>query len=325
VAKFGGDPSKVTILGHSAGGFAVSMLAASPQAKGLFRAVISESGANFAPPSDEPYAGSNFQTLSLAEANGQKWLESLGAHTLAEARALPATTVEKAQRNPGAPRFWPALDGYALTADQVQLYKQRRFNDTPILVGDVSDEAAAFGRRTVTPEAFEAEVRKDYGKHADAILAAYGHADEPKATRAATQLRSDTTFDWGQYTWARMETTYGKNRAFVYRFDKPTAQNPNGSSHGQEVQYVFGNLGIGGRSQPTDADRALSDRMQTYWVNFAANLDPNGPGLPRWPAFTPDKPEMMRFGVDPGPAQVANLDRLKVLDAYYDWRRDGSK
>ena len=325
VAKFGGDPSKVTILGHSAGGFAVSMLAASPQAKGLFRAVISESGANFGPPADEPIAGSNFQTLRLAEANGQTWLESLGAHSLAEARGLAATTVEKAQRNPGAPRFWPPVDGYVVTADQMELYKAHRFNDTPILVGDVSDEAAAFGKRAMTPDTFEAEVRKDYGKHADAILAAYGHADEAKATRAATQLRSDTTFDWGQYTWARMETSYGKNKAFVYRFDRPSAANPNGSGHGQEVGYVFGNLGIGGRAQPTDADRALSDQMQTYWTNFAKTGDPNGPGLPQWPAFTPDKPQMMRFGVDPGTAQVANLDRLKVLDGYYDWRRDGSK
>jgi para-nitrobenzyl esterase len=326
VAKFGGDPSKVTILGHSAGGFAVSMLAASPQAKGLFRGVISESGANFSPPADTPYAGNNFQTLRAAESNGQMWLESLGAHSLAEARALPAPTVEKAQRNPGAPRFWPPVDGSVVTDDQVRLYKAGRFNDTPILVGDVSDESAAFGRRgPVAPDAFETQVRGAYGKQADAILAAYGHADEAKATRSATQLQSDTTFDWGQYTWARMETTYGRNKAFVYRFDKPSAQNPNGSGHGQEVGYVFGNLGIGGRAQPTDADRALSDQMQTYWVNFAKSGDPNGPGLPAWPAFTPDKPQMMRFGVDPGPAQVANLERLKVLDGYYDWRRDGSK
>ena len=326
VAKFGGDPSKVTILGHSAGGFAVSMLAASPQAKGLIRGVISESGANFSPPADKPYAGNNFQTLHAAESNGQKWLESLGAHSLAEARALPAPAVEKAQRNPGAPRFWPPVDGYVVTDDQVKLYKAGRFNDTPILVGDVSDESAAFGRRgPLAPDAFETQVRGAYGKQADAILAAYGHADEAKATRSATQLQSDTTFDWGQYTWARMETSYGRNKAFVYRFDKPSAANPNGSGHGQEVGYVFGNLGIGGRAQPTDADRALSDQMQTYWVNFAKTGDPNGAGLPQWPSFTPDKPQMMRFGVDPGPAQVANLDRLKVLEGYYDWRRDGSK
>jgi para-nitrobenzyl esterase len=325
VARFGGDPSKVTILGHSAGGYAVSMLAASTQAKGLFRAVISESGANFAPPQNQPFAGSSFQSLKLAETNGQAWLESLGAKTLAEARALPAATVEKAQRNPGAPRFWPPVDGYVLTADQVTLYKARKFNDTPILVGDVSDEAAAFGRRTVDPAAFEAAVRKDYGSHADAILAAYGHASDAQATRSIYQLSSDTTFNWGQYTWSRMETTYGKHKAWMYWFDKPSAANPNGSGHGQEVAYVFGNLGIGGRTQPTDADRALSAQMQTYWVNFAANLDPNGAGLPVWPAFTPDKPTAMRFGADPGPAQVANLERLKVLDGYYDWRRGGGQ
>src|SRR5206468_6143548 len=85
ISKFGGDPAKVTILGHSAGGFAVSMLSASSQAKGLFRAVISESGANFAPPQDQPFAGSNFQSLRMAETNGQTWVESLGAHSLTEA------------------------------------------------------------------------------------------------------------------------------------------------------------------------------------------------------------------------------------------------
>jgi para-nitrobenzyl esterase len=302
------------------------MLAASPQAKGLFRGVISESGANFAPPQDSPFAGSNYQSLKMAETNGQKWIESLGAKTLAEARALPAATVEKAQRNPGAPRFWPPVDGYVLTDDQVKLYKAGKFNDTPILVGDVSDESAAFGRRgPVAPDAFETQVRGAYGKHADAILNAYGHADEAKATRSATQLQSDTQFDWGQYTWARMQTGYGRNKAFVYRFDKPSAANPNGSGHGQEVAYVFGNLGIGGRAQPTDEDRALSDRMQAYWTNFVKTGDPNGPGLPAWPAFTAANPQMMRFGADPGPAQVANLERLKVLDGYYDWRRDGSK
>ena len=325
VAKFGGDPAKVTILGHSAGSQAVSMLAASPLAKGLFRAVIAESGANFAPPQDAPFAGSNFSTARLAEANGKAWLETLGAHSLAEARALPAPVVEKAQRNPGAPRFWPSIDGYVLTADQVPLYKAHKFNDTPILIGDVSDEGAAFGRRPIEPAAFETEIRGDYGKYADAILAAYPHATAEQATRAGTMLRSDTGFDWHQYTWARLQTANGRNKAWMYWFDKPSAANPNGSGHGQELAYVFGNLGVGGRAQPTDADRALSKEMQAYWVNFATNLDPNGPGLQQWPAFAADKPTAMRFGADPGPAQVANLDHLKALDGYYDWRRDGSK
>ncbi len=325
ITQFGGDPSKVTLLGHSAGAISVSMLAGSPLAKGLFRGVISESGASFTPPQDSSWAGGGVETLRMAEAAGQRWLESLGAPTLRQARALPAEKILAAQTARGAPRFWPPVDGYVITGDQYELWRHGRFNDTPILVGDVSDEAAGFGVRKTEPAAFEAAVQKGYGKEADALLAAYPHATDAEATRAATQLRSDTTFDWDQYTWARLEASHGQHKAYVYYFDRPSARDPNGSTHGQEVAYVFGNLGVGGRPAPTAADRAISNEMQSYWVNFATRGDPNGAGLPHWPSFTEAAPLAMRFGVDPGPAAIPHQDRLKVLDVYYAWRREGSK
>jgi para-nitrobenzyl esterase len=120
------------------------------------------------------------------------------------------------------------------------------------------------------------------------------------------------------------EASHGKHKAYVYYFDRPSARDPNGSTHGQAVGNVFGNLGVGGRDAPTAEDRAICAQMPGYWVNFATTGEPNGSGLPFWPAFSGTTPMVMRISLSPGPAPVPNSDRLKVLDAHGAWRRHGS-
>jgi para-nitrobenzyl esterase len=318
IAQFGGDPGNVTIMGHSAGAMAVNNLLASPLAKGLFHKAIAESGASFALQTADKQAAGMLIAEPFAEASGKAWLEKLGARTLAEARALPATALDAGQRQPGAPRFAPIADGYVVPGEQYALWQARRFADVPLLVGHTSNEWAA-GNAFVTPAQFEQTVREGYGAQADAILAAYPHKTDAEATKSAARLRTES-FQWNGYTWAALQSQNGAAPVYAYWFHRPTAQAPDGSPHGSEVALVFANEDAR-RTAWTEADRALSRELQGYWVNFAKTGNPNGASLPQWPRFAAGKPTVMLLGAENKPAALPVAQRLAVLDKYFAWRR----
>ncbi len=318
IRKFGGDPSRVTIFGQSAGGSTVGWLAASPLAKGLFQRAISESGGG----EDKLSA---FDSLPMAQAIGERFLAKLGARDIAAARALSAEALVKAQAGVG--RFLPVPDGYVLPGDAYDLFRANRFNDTPLLLGSNADEGRVLVPSGITPARFEAQIRTQFGSYADAILALYPHETNVEAEQAARDVLTDS-LGLDAWTWALLYSEKDTDKVHLYYFDRAASPDlPLGPVHASELGYVFDNANgsIGLHFPLGPQDSALSSLMQGYWVNFAKTGDPNGPGLPQWPAFGPSSQRVMYLDTHPRAGPVPNLRQLKVLDAYFASQGDEAK
>jgi para-nitrobenzyl esterase len=296
IAKFGGDPANVTIFGESAGAKSVGFLATAPMAKGLFHRAISESGGAAAPP---------VLSLKDAEAQGKAYLSKLGAEDIKTARTISAEKIQSETKGMGS--FKPVPDGEAVVADPYKSFETGKFNDTPILVGTNSDEGSLFLTQKITRENFEQYIRNKYKVGVEEILKAYPHATDAEAIQSAKDAIREFSFAWSTWNWARLQSKNGKNKAYVYYYDHRTPASPNGSSHAAELPYVFGNLGRSGQPGGLDgsADKALSEMIMSYWINFARNGNPNSPGLPAWPEFDEKDQKTLFF------------DKIKAFDTHF--------
>ena len=247
IAAFGGNPDNVTVFGQSAGGGSVQALISSPLTKDYIQRAIIQSGGGL---------GGIISTKSLAdtEKQGKAMWDASGMTTLEQMRACPADRFQEVMMNymkqqktfNGMP-YSPCVDGELLTASVYDAAINGQELDIPYMIGYTSGD--------MMPDRMQ------------------------KAT----------------VDWSLLLEKQGRKPAYVYRFSRDLPgedlKAPDGSPimpgafHSSELWYVFGTLDKCWRPME-QADYELSERMVSYWTNFAKTGNPNGEGLPQWKPCT---------------------------------------
>jgi para-nitrobenzyl esterase len=284
IEAFGGDPANITLFGESAGAEDVGLLLVSPLTSGMFQRAIAQSG-----PLRRIYPAREEQEQSCAAL-----AESMDApeqDQIAFLRAQPASAVVAAtSREPDCRRI--AIDGHVLQYQPLKLYAEGKQHPVPFMLGNTLRE----GFSTVAPTQLREIIRAQYGDLDQRVIDLY-LARDPFYGDPAVQYGTDQAHRCRvALTGLQHQQTGQPFYQFEFARNLP-GRAPNSSTHADDLAYTFGQPALRDWGLESAADRSLSDQIQLYWTNFARTGDPNGRGVPAWPAFEPEKRAYMSLAV----------------------------
>ncbi len=290
ITAFGGDPENITAFGESSGAGNISDWVVTEMTKDSLyrRSIVQSSGGSL----------QGRRTLTDEQTTGARLIGALrmeGELTAERLREIPAEELLAAAESELAEHYFDAvIDGLTMKEQPIESLGGAGMASIDILIGTNADEWYMYIDEDSTREDLAQWVKENAPESAETLLAEVeGEAD---VRRAIDRLRTaKDTLCSSRYFASRVSELGG--RGWVYYF---TRQRPGpggekmGAYHGTEIPYVFD---MHDTWLPTEAvDRAVTEAVMDYWVQFARTGDPNLPGRPEWPLHTAENPMVMELG-----------------------------
>ncbi len=253
IEAFGGDPSRIVIMGQSAGAMSVMDLLLTQRLKGVITGAVTMSGGGFAPRMVGPWTKDDPKCQAFwANVRKRAGVETTEEYKKVDPELAWTSWYEESRENWSYQAVQPGIDGTIIPKAPYQVVAEGSYLDVPMICGVTSQDFMPYIIFEMT------------------------------------------------YSWAKNHLRQNKKPVYGYMFDRELPGNSFKAFHAADLWYMFGNMDEGWRDFE-DIDYRLKDQMVAYVANFVKTGDPNGAGLPEWPAISTANKKLRRFdGVSDG-------------------------